>query len=183
MTHYPYKIFVSQARNWHPVDANSLGMTAIIEFSPLNLMRFLSTMHQVKAIEKSVHQRYSFPGGAQQGGPGGPRPPLVLGPSPINPPGPPLVFLPQVSFGNLICTVRWQSLCSFQLILMLPVTNAISEWSFSAMRRKALSAWPEKSLRETWESQKRIRNPGQLSHETYRLLSSLSGQFDIGQSL
>ena len=61
MTHYPYKIFVSQARNWHPVDANSLGMTAIIEFSPLNLMRFLSTMHQVKAIEKSaVHQRYSF---------------------------------------------------------------------------------------------------------------------------
>ena len=132
----------------------------------------------------NVISRIAFcSGGAQQGGPGGPRPPLVLGPSPINPPGPPLVFLPQVSFGNLICTVRWQSLCSFQLILMLPVTNAISEWSFSAMRRKALSAWPEKSLRETWESQKRIRNPGQLSHETHRLLSSLSGQFDIGQSL
>ena len=38
-----------------------MGMTAIIEFSPLNLMRFLSTMHQGKEIEKSaVHQRYSF---------------------------------------------------------------------------------------------------------------------------
>ena len=61
LTHYLYKIYVSQARNWHPVDANSVGMTAIIEFSPLNLMRFFSTMHQGKKIEKSaVHQRYSF---------------------------------------------------------------------------------------------------------------------------
>ena len=61
LTHYLYKIYVSQARNWHPVDATSVGMTAIIEFSPLNLMRFFSTMHQGKEIEKSaVHQRYSF---------------------------------------------------------------------------------------------------------------------------
>ena len=37
---------------------------------------------------------YENSGGPQQGGPGGPRPPLILGPRPINFPRPPLVFVP-----------------------------------------------------------------------------------------
>ena len=38
-------------------------------------------------------------------------------------------------------------------------------------RCKALSTWPEKSLREAWESHERMGSPGQLSHEILRLLS------------
>ena len=36
---------------------------------------------------------------------------------------------------------------------------------------KALSTWHEKSLREAWESHKRMGSPGPLSHEILRLLS------------
>ena len=44
-------------------------------------------------------------GGAQQGGPGGPRPPLVLGLGPLKFPGPPLDLAPAPK----VSTIDWGS--------------------------------------------------------------------------